>query len=418
MRQSMLFTKTERVPPSDEPSSNARLLQQAGFIDKLAAGIYSYCPLGLRVLQAIQQIVREEMRSLGAQEILMPALHPKQPWAVTGRWQDPGPAVMFQWEDPDGHAFGLGWTHEEIVTPLAKRFIHSYRDLPFSVFQIQDKFRNEPRAKSGLLRGREFSMKDLYSFHHDALELDKFYDQTIQAYQRVFKRCGLNAVLTEASGGPFSKYSHEFQVVTPHGEDVIVMCTKCSYAQNREIATGSAATTCTKCGGKMQERKAIEVGNIFKLGTRYADAFKVTYVDERGKSQPVWMGCYGIGPSRVMGAIAEVHQDAKGLRWPPSVAPYQVHLLVLGQELPVRKTADAVYEKLQLANVAVLYDDRPQSSAGEKFNDADLLGLPWRAVVSEKTGGKVELRERSVTTTELVTVAALIARVQLSTSHV
>src|SRR3989338_10689386 len=215
MLQSQLFTKTERTTQADEPSVNARLLWQAGYIDKLAAGIYTYLPLGLRVLKNVQEIVRQEMVGIGAQEILMPALHPKEYWAQTGRWQDPGTTVMFQFQGRGEQEFGLGWTHEEIVTPLAKRYLHSYRDLPFSVFQIQDKFRNELRAKSGLLRGREFSMKDLYSFHRDAGDLDQFYQQVMDAYRRVFQRCGLDAIVVEASGGAFAKYSHEYQVVTP-----------------------------------------------------------------------------------------------------------------------------------------------------------------------------------------------------------
>ena len=411
MRCSQLFTRTERRAPSGEPSPNARLLLQAGYIDRVAAGVFTYLPLGLRVLNAVQTIVREEMIRLGAQEILMPALHPKDPWAVTGRWQDPGPAVMFQFVAPGGAEYGLGWTHEEIVTPLVKRYLRSYRDLPFSVFQIQDKFRNEPRAKSGLLRGREFSMQDLYSFHGDGDDLEGFYQRVIDADRRVFSRCDLEAVLTEASGGAFAKYSHEFQVVTPYGEDVILRCQGCNYAQNREVSQYRAGDSCPQCQGQFLEEKAIEVGNIFKLGTRFSDAFGLTYRDVQGAVKPVWMGCYGIGPSRVMGAVAEIHHDERGLRWPASVAPFLVHLLALGPAPAVAARADRWYERLTSAGVPVFYDDRAAASAGEKFSAADLIGLPWRAVVSVKTGDQLELKSRTSGVPELVSLDALLARV-------
>lgn len=410
MRQSHLFTKTFREPPKDEPSVNAQLLVRAGFVDKLAAGIYSYLPLGLRVLEKIKAVVREDMVAIGGQEILMPALHPKEPWAATGRWTDPGPAVMFQLKGRSDAEFGLGWTHEEIVTPMAKRFISSYRDLPFAVFQIQDKFRNEPRAKSGLLRGREFSMKDLYSFHRDRADLEAYYAKVSVAYARIFNRCGLDAALTEASGGPFAKYSHEFQVPTPNGEDIIFQCSGCGYAQNKEIFAGKEGAACAKCRtGEMREHTAIEVGNIFMLGTRFSSAFGLTYLDERGVAQPVEMGCYGIGPSRVMGAVVEVHHDTSGIVWPKRIAPFTVHLLALGKERAVFVRAGHLYEQLQQAGVDVLYDDRPDASAGEKFAAADLIGIPLRAVVSARTGEQIELRDRETAETKLVSVATIVS---------
>lgn len=405
--QSQLFTKTERTTPADESSVNAKMLWQAGYIDKLAAGIYTYLPLGLRVLKNVQEIVRGEMVGIGAQEILMPALHPKEFWAQTGRWEDPGPAVMFQLRGRGEQEFGLGWTHEEIVTPLAKRYLHSYRDLPFSVFQIQDKFRNEPRAKSGLLRGREFSMKDLYSFHRDAGDLEQYYEKVMGAYQRIFQRCGLDAIVVEASGGAFAKYSHEYQVITPDGEDIIFACQRCHYAQNREISEYKTGDTCPKCGGKFREEKAIEVGNIFKLGTRFSSAFNLRYLDEHGSAQPVMMGCYGIGPSRVMGAIAEIHHDEHGLRWPAAVAPFRVHLIVLGKTSAIKERALAAYAQLNDAGIPTLLDDRFEVTAGEKFHDADLMGMPWRAVISAKTGEQIELKARSSEKMEMVTLERL-----------
>ena len=385
-------------------------------MDQVAAGIYAYLPLGLRVLKKIKKIIRQEMDALGGQEILMPALLPAEPWETTGRWTDPGPEVMFQLEGRGKKKFCLGWTHEEIVTPLAQKVIFSYKDLPVAVYQIQDKFRNEPRAKSGLLRGREFSMKDLYSFHLTEEDLEAFYDRAAKAYDRVFARCGLTAILTEASGGAFSKYSHEFQVPTESGEDIIFVCQKCSYAQNREISEYKNEDACPKCPagrdqGTMEEKKAIEVGNIFKLKTRFTDAFGFTVTGEDGKKQPVLMGCYGIGPSRVLGTVVEVHHDEKGIRWPKSIAPFAVELISLGSKKSdvaerVVTTAGTLYDELHRMGIEVLWDDRTDSSAGEKFADADLLGLPLRLVISEKTLAEdaVEWKERHESKARLVSL--------------
>lgn len=407
MRQAKLFTKTLKQDPKDEISINAKLLTRAGFIDKLTAGVYTYLPLGLLVLNKIKNIVREEMNAIDGQEILMPALLPKEPWQATGRWDDPGQEVMFQFKGRSGKDLGLGWTHEEIVTPLAKKFISSYKDLPIAIYQIQDKFRNEPRAKSGLMRGIEFSMKDLYSFHRDEESLEEYYQKALQAYLRVFKRCGLEAIVVEASGGSFSKYSHEFQVLTEYGEDTIFYCEKCFYAQNKEIAEYKAGDKCPKCGGKIREGKAIEVGNIFQLKTKYSEPFELSYLDEAGQRRPVIMGCYGIGPSRVMGSIVEVYHDDKGMIWPESVAPFKVHLLSLKADAEAEK----IYQELKDNGIESLYDDR-DVSAGEKFADADLFGLPYRAVISAKTAGKVEVKERSTGEVEILTVAELLKRIK------
>ncbi|MEK7532349.1 MAG: aminoacyl--tRNA ligase-related protein [Patescibacteria group bacterium] len=399
MRQSLLFGKTKKETPKDEVSINASLLIRAGFIDKLAAGIYTYLPLGLRVLERIQNIIRKEMNNIGAQEIRMPALHPQEPWKKTGRWTQPGTEVMFQFK---GHnrAYGLGWTHEEIVTPLVKQYVHSYKDLPIAVYQIQDKFRNEPRAKSGLLRGREFNMKDLYSFHATEEDLERYYEKVMLAYSLIFEQCGLAALVTEASGGAFSKYSHEYQVITPNGEDTIFACAACDHYQNKEIVENPA---CPTCGKQREEQKAIEVGNIFKLGTRFSDAFDLTYLTEEGVAAPVLMGCYGMGPSRILGTIAEIHHDDRGLMWPATTAPFQAHLLMLGEEDAVRASAEAWYHDLEKAGIAVLFDDR-DLSAGEKFADCDLIGIPYRLVVSKKTGEGAELKTRSSSDTRIITM--------------
>jgi len=406
-----MFGKTSKTVAGELSSRNAELLTKAGFIDQLTAGVYTYLPLGLRVLRKVQGIVRDEMEAIGGQELLMPALQPKEPWATTGRWDDPGKEVMFQFEGRGEKEFGLGWTHEEIVTPLAKRFIRSYKDLPLALYQVQDKFRNEPRAKAGLLRGREFSMKDLYSFHRDEADLEAYYERSKQAYLNVFRRCGLDALIVEASGGAFSKYSHEFQVLTESGEDLIFYCDACRYAQNREIAEVKAGDKCPTCKkGKIKEGKAIEVGNIFMLKTRFTDAFDLTYADEQGKKQKVVMGCYGIGPSRVMGAVAEIHNDPNGLRWPAAIAPYDLHLIELkSRDTAVREAAEGVYGSLTEQCVEVLYDDREDAAAGEKFADADLIGVPKRIVVSEKTlkDRSVEVRDRASGATEMVKLDAL-----------
>ncbi len=412
MRQSKLFGHTQKQAPKDEVSTNAKLLTRAGFIDKLTSGVYTYLPLGMRVLNKIKDIVRDEMNGLGGQEILMPALQPKEVWQVTNRWTDPGKEVMFQFVGRSGKEYGLGWTHEEIITPLVKKFVSSYKDLPVYLYQIQDKFRDEPRAKSGLLRGLEFSMKDLYSFHRDEKDLEDFYNKAMAAYQRVFSRCGLDSLVTEASGGSFSKYSHEFQVLTPFGEDTIFYCKKCSYAQNQEISKLKAGDKCPKCGGDIAEGKAVEVGNIFQLKTKYSAPFKFDYADESGAKKPVIMGCYGIGPSRVMGTVAEVYNDDKGLSWPENIAPFTIHLLVLGKDKKETDKAEKVYERLTKEGFEVLFDDRIDASAGQKFADADLIGIPYRLVVSEKTNDQIELKKRSDKTATLLSLDQLIKKIK------
>lgn len=409
MRYSRLFGKTSKTAPHDADSVNARLLVQGGFVDQLMAGVYTFLPLGLRALEKVKRIIREEMNAVGGQEILMPALQPKEPWETTGRWTDPGPEVMFQFKGRGDKDYGLGWTHEEIVTPLAKQFIRSYKDLPFAVYQIQDKFRNEPRAKSGLLRGREFSMKDLYSFHRDEADLAEYYEEVKAAYSRIFTRCGLHAYVVEASGGAFSKYSHEFQVLTGSGEDVIFYCAGCEYAQNLEISEYKDGDKCPKCGGDMKEGRAIEVGNIFSLKTRFSGAFDVTFADADGIKKPVQMGCYGIGPSRVLGTVVEINNDERGIRWPKAVAPYHVHLISLAAKDPkaaadVRLRADELEHSLEIAGVEVLHDDRKDVRAGEKLADADLIGIPLRLVISEKSlaAGGAEWKERCSTESRVV----------------
>lgn len=409
MRQSRYFLKTSKTAPSEDPSVNARLLEQGGFVQKVMAGVYSYLPLGWRVLSKIENVVREEMDAIGGQEIFMPSLHPKHNWQITGRWQSL--EVLFQIKSVHGHEYALGPTHEEIVTPMALPVINSYKDLPLAVYQIQTKFRDEPRAKSGLLRGREFRMKDLYSFHENEEDLENYYHKTvIPAYNKIFKRLDLDVILTEASGGTFSKYSHEFQVEIENGEDEIYICQKCGLAKNKEVYQNGIK--CTNCGvDTFRKTVASEVGNIFKLKTKFSADFNLNYTDAQGMQKPVIMGCYGIGTSRLMGVLVEKFHDEKGIVWPQSVAPFQIHLLALkGAELQ----AGEIYERLLKAGAEVLYDDR-EATAGVKFADADLIGIPNRLVVSPKTlqSDSVEVKRRAENTNELIKIKQLMSHLDL-----
>ncbi len=408
MKQSQLFTKTIKELPKDEPSFNAQALIRAGFVDKLAAGVYSFLPLGWRVINKIQNIIREEMTAIDGQEINMPSLAPKENWQATGRFETLD--VLFKLAGSDEKEYVLNPTHEEVVTPLAKKFIYSYRELPMAVFQIQNKFRNEKRAKSGLLRGREFLMKDLYSFHTTQEDLDAYYERAIVAYNNIFRRFGLGdkTYLTFASGGSFSKYSHEFQTLTEAGEDIIYTCAACQMAVNKEIIADQ--DSCPKCGNKnLQESKAVEAGNIFKLGTKYSEPFDLKYQDSDGEKKTVIMGCYGLGISRALGTIVEVCHDEKGIIWPEEVAPFKIHLLSLNEN----EEAVKVYESLQQAGVEVLYDDR-DLSAGEKFADADLIGCPYRIVISKKslTAGGAEVKKRSEDQANIISLTELVKYVQ------
>jgi len=399
MLQSRLFTKTKRETSKDEEAINAQLLIRAGFIDKLMAGVYSFLPLGLKTLKKIEEIIRKEMIKIGGQEILMPALQPKSNWKITNRWETYDSLFKFT-SFYSKNEYALGPTHEEIISPLAKKFVFSHKDLPLYIFQIQNKFRDEKRTKSGLLRSREFLMKDLYSFHRDEQDLDYYYEKVKAAYFRIFNQVGIGRLtyLTFASGGSFSKYSHEFQTITSAGEDKIYLCGKCKVAVNQEII--DEQKVCPQCGGeKLKIEKAIETANIFKLKTRFSEPFNLKYKDEKGKESDVMMGCYGLGPSRLMGAIVEIHHDEKGIIWPESIAPFKVHLLNLTNLTNLsgkrQTTSDKIYNSLQKNNIEVLYDDRQDVSAGEKFADADLIGIPYRAVISEKTCGKIELKKRN-----------------------
>lgn len=407
MKQSTLLTKTRKTISSQEASINAQLLERAGYVNKLMAGVYSYLPLGLRVLHKIENIVRHEMNKLGAQEILMPALQPREPWDVTGRWDKVDVLYKLKASDRD---FCLGPTHEEIVTPLVGAYVTSYKDLPQAVYQVQTKFRNEARPKSGLLRGREFRMKDLYSFHATESDLDDYYEKITAAYLTIFQRVGLGALtyLTYASGGIFSKYSHEFQTITQYGEDTIFICESCRLAINQEIIQDQSV--CPQCRSAiLVEKKAIEVGNIFKLMYRFSHPFSLTFSDNQDVKRDIPMGCYGLGTSRLMGAIVEVLHDGRGIIWPQSVAPFAVHLIGLSKKAEMIERTHALYENMESYGIEVLYDDRQDCTAGEKFADADLIGIPLRLVFSDKTAlqESVEVKMRGSDETQLVTIDSL-----------
>jgi prolyl-tRNA synthetase len=413
MKQSQYFLKTRKTVSQDEPTVNGRLLEQAGYVDKLMAGVYSYMPIGLRVLRNISQIVREEMDAIGGSELLMPMLHPKENWTQTGGWDNID--VLFKINSRTEREYALGQSEEEVVTPLVMSRVQSYKDLPLAVYQIGWKFRDELRAKSGLLRGREFLMKDMYSFHTSQEDFERFYAEAKKAYFKVFERLGLIAKATEASGGAFSKkISYEFMVLTDAGEDDILYCSTCDYCVNVEITDMKEGSSCPKnCGGTLAQAKASEVGNVFDLGQKYGQDFDLSYMDEQGNKQYPIMGCYGIGISRLMGVIAEKLNDEKGLLWPESVAPFKVHLIGLSLDKDeVREQAEKTYQNLQQAGVEVLYDDRETASAGEKFADSDLIGIPYRVVVSAKTLAQesVELKRRSEAESQLVKITEIMER--------
>ena len=384
MRQSKLFTKTRREAPADEVAKNAQLLVRAGYINKEMAGVYDFLPLGLRTLNKIIAIIREEMNAIGGEEVFLSALQNPEAWKKSGRWDDTVVDVWFKTQLKNGGELGLGNTHEEALTALMTEHISSYKDLPRYVYQFQTKFRNETRAKSGIMRAREFIMKDLYSFSSDESSHNEFYEKVATAYEKIFSRVGIGekTYRTFASGGSFSKYSHEYQTVCDAGEDIIYIDEAKRLAVNKEVYEDQEVYTASGIDKtSLKEAKAIEVGNIFTLGTRFSEALGLSYKDAEGKPQSVFMGSYGIGPGRLMGTIVELLSDDKGLVWPESVAPFAVHLVSLGKSGDaVSKMADALYEDFVKAGIEVLYDDR-DSSAGQKFTESDLLGIPKRVVV-------------------------------------
>jgi len=406
MRYSKLFGKTIKDVPKDEVAVNAKLLLRGGFIDKMMTGSYTLLDLGRRVEKKIEKIIKEEIDATGAEEILMPLLHPKEIWNETGRW-DSAKEVMYQFKKDDKE-FALSFTHEEIVMDLIRKHVSSYKDFPVKIYHFSTKFRDEKRAKSGILRGREFLMKDLYSAHVSEADMLKYYMEIKKVYLKIFKRMGLDALITQASGGVFTKnFTHEFQVIADSGEDEIIYCPTGDFSANVEVETKEEK--CKICQTPLKKAKAIEVGNIFPLGTYYSEKMNVNFTDKDGKRQPVWLASYGIGLTRAVGAIVEIHHDEKGIIWPKEVAPFDVHLVHI-EDSTTEKFVQEVNSTLEKNGIEVLWDDRETVSAGAKFADADLIGIPVRLVVSKRNGDKIEFKERKSDKSELLSLDEIVKR--------
>ena len=402
MRQSELFCKTKKTVPKEAEITSHKLLVRADFIEQTISGVYRFLPLGFKVLKKIEEIIREEMRALGAQELYLPALQNKNLWLETNRWQTIDPP-LFKLKDRHQKETALGSTHEEEITDIVRKRVKSYQDLPFSLFQIQDKFRNEMRATGGLLRTREFLMEDLYSFHGNEKDLINFYQKVKKAYFKIFKRCGLLPICVAASSGTIGgKLSQEFMVLSPEGEDRILVCKKCGFAANVEKI--GEKKNCPECSSAFEKKNCIEIGHIFNLGTKYSKAMGANFIADTGKSHPLIMGCYGIGLPRLMATIVEVYHDEDGILWPKEIAPFKVHLIPIENNKKIKKTSDKLYLDLQKQKIEVLYDDREDKTPGEKFADADLIGIPLRLVVSERTVKQncVEFKKRNGKKTKLI----------------
>lgn len=410
MRMTKLFTKTLKEAPADEVALNAQLLIRAGFVHKEMAGVYAYLPLGLRTLEKIKQIVREEMNTIDSEELVMTSLQPKEVWEQTGRWSDEVVDVWFKSKLQDDTEVGFGWSHEEPIVELMKQYIKSYKDLPISVYQFQTKMRNELRAKSGIMRGREFVMKDMYSLHASKEDLDAYYDQAIEAYKRVYDRLGIgdDTYVTFASGGAFTKFSHEFQTICDAGEDIIYLHRGKNIAINEEVID-DAVKELGIDRNDLEKVKTAESGNIFNFGTQKTDDMGLYYTDADGKQQSLYIGSYGIGITRAMGVIVEKFADQKGLVWPETVAPYRVHVVSIGEK--GSEKADELYGELTKRGIEVLYDDRDERP-GVKFADADLIGLPYRVTVSDRgvEAGTYELTGRQSGEMSILTREELLAK--------
>ena len=409
MRLSKNFTRTIKQAPADEVARNAQLLIRAGYVHKTMAGVYSYLPLGLKVVENIKQIVREEMNKIDSQELVMSTLQRKETWQETGRWSDELVDVWFKSKLQDGTDVGFGWTHEEPIVDLLRNYLKSYKDLPISIYQFQNKLRNELRAKSGIMRGREFVMKDMYSVHASKEDLDKYYNAAIEAYKRCYNRFGIGdeTYVTFASGGAFTKFSHEFQTICDAGEDYIYLHRGKNIAVNEEVLD-DAVKELGIDRSELERVKTAEVGNIFNFGTQKSEEMRLVFTDADGVEQYAYMGSYGIGITRVMGVIVEKFADDKGLVWPENIAPAKVYLVQIGSQS--RATADELYQKLQSAGIETIYDDRDERP-GVKFADAELLGIPYRVTVSDRLldDGKWEVSTRQTGEQRLLTADELLA---------
>ena len=412
MRLTDLFTKTSKNVPADEVAKNAQLLIRAGFIYKVMAGVYAYTPLGLRVVENIKQIVREEMNAIGGQELIMSNLQRRETWEATTRWDDDVVDVWFKSKLKDDTEVGFGWSHEEPILEMMRQFVASYKDLPIYVYQFQTKLRNELRVKSGIMRGREFVMKDMYSLSVDATQHEEFYQATITAYKRVFDRLGIgqDTYVTFAGGGAFTQFSHEFQTICETGEDVVYIHRAKNIAVNEEVLDDENLAKLGINRGELEKVKTAEVGNIFNFGTEKSKQMDVMFTDDKGERQPVFLGSYGIGITRVMGVLVEKFADSKGMVWPESVAPAKVYLVSIGSEVTIQH-ADELYDELKALGIEMLYDDR-NVRPGEKFADSELMGVPYRVTVSDRlvAENKYELTERKFGETNILTYDELLAK--------
>lgn len=399
MKRSQMFIKTSKNAPSDEVSKNAQLLIRAGFVSKEMAGVYAYLPLGLKVREKITQIVREEMDKIGGQELIMTNLQPKEAWEITSRWDDDVVDIWFKTKLKDETEVGLAWSHEEPMVKMLSRFVDSYKDLPIAIYQFQTKLRNELRAKSGIMRGREFIMKDMYSFHESKEDLDNFYQKCIESYNNVFRRLGIgkDTYMTFAGGGAFTKFSHEFQTICDAGEDLIYLNREKNIAINEEVLD-EAVEELGISKDELEKVKTAETGNIFNFGTEKTDSMNLYFTDKDGKKSSIWMGSYGIGVTRLMGVVAEKMSDEKGLVWPDNIAPAKVYLIGINSD------AESLYNELISNNIEVIWDDR-DARPGEKFADADLMGIPYRVVLSEKLAeGEIEVKSRTADSVEIMKI--------------
>ncbi|MFH1621610.1 MAG: proline--tRNA ligase [Candidatus Omnitrophota bacterium] len=375
------FIHTLKETPEEAESISHKLMLRTSMIKMLISGVYSYLPFGLKVLDNIYKIIKEEMNATGAQELLLPAIQPIDLWQKTKRDEQLG-EVMIRFKDRRGRNLCLGPTHEEVITDLVSRYVQSYRDLPVTLYQIQTKFRDELRPRFGIVRACEFIMKDAYSFDKDIDGLNQIYDKMHKAYSTIFTRCGLDFLSLKADPGVIGgDVSHEFLVPAESGEDIVYKCKICNLMLSEH---DSDIKDCPHCKKNLQKINAIEVGHIFKLGTKYSDVFGLKYLDESGKEKPVIMGCYGIGVSRIMPAAIEQNHDEDGIIWPKELAPYDVLVLPVNTtDENIFNTSKKVYEILEKKGKKVILDDRDQR-AGIKFKDADLLGIPFRITIGDK----------------------------------
>jgi len=408
MLQSNFLTKTLRKDPKDSVAISHKFLVRGGYIHQLTSGVWSLLPLGLRVYKKVENIIRKEICLIGGEELRMPSLQPKELWMESGRWDTIDPP-LFKIKDRHNKDLALGSTHEEVVTRIANFFIESYKDLPKYVFQIQNKFRNELRPTAGLLRTREFIMKDMYSFHSSYQDLDIYYFKVIEAYKKIYRSCGLKSIIVDASSGTIGgDMSNEFMILAESGEDKLLVCEKCGWAINMEV--GKQDLSCAKCKSRLMLKKGIEVGHIFKLGSTYSDKMKALFIDKQGQRQPIIAGCYGIGLERLIATIVELNHDQNGIIWPTNVSPFDIHLLGLDlDDKIVSKNTKEIYKKLTSLGFDVLFDDRYES-AGVKFKDSDLMGIPIRLVVSKKSGSKIEYKKRNKNSSELFTIKQLLTK--------